>query len=51
MIVTIIQELWNESSKKRKMIMKVLVIKTQINLITYYTYGNKKKTNSNLSLL
>ncbi len=34
MIVTIIQGLWKEGSKKTKVIVKVLVIKTQTNPTT-----------------
>jgi len=41
MTVTIIQRLWKEGSKTKTFIMKVLVIKTQINPTTYYIYGNK----------
>jgi hypothetical protein len=45
MIVTIIQRLWKEGSKTKKIIMKVLVIKTQINPTTYYIFDNKETTN------
>jgi hypothetical protein len=51
MTVTKIQGLWKEGSKTKKFIMKVVVIKTQINPITYSIYGNKKKTNPHLPLL
>jgi hypothetical protein len=43
MTITIIQGSWKEGSKTKTFITKVLVIKTQINLTTYYTYGSKKK--------
>jgi len=42
MIVTIIQGLWQEGSKQTQFIVKVFVIKTQINPTTYYIYGSKK---------
>jgi hypothetical protein len=51
MTITIIQGLWKDGNKTKKIIMKVVVIKTQINPSTYYTYGNKKKTNPHLPLL
>ncbi len=70
MIVTIIQGLWKESSKKKnycegacghmvvkgrqqenKFIVKVLVIKIQINPTTYYIYGNKKKNKPKPSII
>jgi hypothetical protein len=51
MIVTIIQGLWKEGSKTKKIIMKVLVIKRQINPTTYCTYGNKKKNKPKPSII
>jgi hypothetical protein len=43
MTVIIIQGLWEEGSKKTKFIVKVLVIKTQINFTIQYIYDNKEK--------
>jgi len=51
MTITIIQGLWKEGSKKKIIIMKVVVVKTQINPTTYCIYGSKKKTNPHLPLL
>jgi len=40
-----------EGSKAKKIIMKVVVIKTQINPTTYCIYGNKKKNKPTRSII